>query len=222
MAMCGLDVESTLKSSGTELSCKTFVLAVYSNDMRRPVRLRSYISRYEEVATRNCRVYQAALATTAVPGGHFLPVGIGASTVPLLGAFLGFPNPTKEAFDESLRIWNLSSIASVVSIGVGILPPVKLVPDGESILQRLLLPDNLIRCLASIASDSERCHREFESEARHLGLKYFRFNVGERLGQVRSEESSKFNVVVSETDHYLQLRETTQMLSYCALHLLEG
>lgn len=221
MAMCKLDVESILKSSGTEFGCKTFVLAVSSDNMHRPVRLRSYISRYEEMATRGCRVYQAALATTAVPG-HYLPVGTGASTVPLLGAFLGFPNPTKEAFDESLRIWNLSSIASIVSIGMGRLPPAKLVAEGESIFQKIFPPGDLIRCLASIASDSERCHREFESEARHLGLKYFRFNAGERLGQVRFEEKSKLNVVVSETDHYLQLRETNQMLSYCALHLLEG
>ena len=226
MQKLGFSLETSLESLANENPCRVFVLTIYANNMRMPVRLRSYASR-EAVAT-SCTIVKAAKVTSAWPG-EALPIKLGPSKVPHIGAGVGFTNPAKEALDEALGIWQLSKIGCLVSIGTGVMPPARLdgAFDTASLLKSLRLDSltrlpELLMMFFKAATDSERVHEELSRDARLLGLKYFRFNVESGLDKVSWKEYQKADIIRSETELYMRKRETANSLAFSALYLLAG
>lgn len=213
---------SSLKSAECN---KTFVLAMYANSMRVPARLRSYSSRMDS-ATKDVKVWEAAMATTASPG-EFTQIKIGPMSVPYVSAGLGFSNPAKEALDEADRIWQVSNIGCMVSIGTGVMPPARLESYWESMsflnflsLENIARGPELLATFFRAATDCERVHEEMSRDARLLNLKYFRFNVEHGLQDVGRNDASKVDKIKSATTIYLDRREVRNSLVFCASQLL--
>lgn len=223
---CSSDPEENLASGYAEAG-KTFVLTIYASNMRMPARLRSYSSRMDS-ATTNIRVWEAAMATTASPG-EFSQIRMGPMGITYVSAGLGFSNPAKEALDEADRIWQLSNIGCLVSIGAGVMPPARLESHWESMtFLNLLNLDNIARVPELLttffraATDCERVHEEMMRDARLLNLKYFRFNVDDGLQNIGRNEASKIDKISMATNIYLDRREVINSLEYCASQIFTG
>jgi hypothetical protein len=146
-----------------------------------------------------------------------------------VSAGLGFSNPAKEALEEAVRVWHLSDIGCLVSVGAGITPPARLDIglDSPSFLRMLNLQNlsrfpEVLRTLFRVATDCERTHEELSRDARLLKLNYFRFNVATGLENVARYDVSCQETLRNETDIYLQKSETANSCSFCAFHLREG
>ena len=223
----GLGREERLSINPTGHHCRIFILTMRASNMRMPVRLRSYQSRMDS-ATKECTIWEAARATTASLS-EFLPIKIGPMDVSYVSAGLGFSNPAKEAFDEAVRIWHLSDIGCLVSIGTGITPPARLETglDSTSVLTMLNLSNlsrlpELLHTFFRAAIDCERTHEELSQDACSLGLNYFRFNVETGLENIARYDVSGKEILRTATDDYLQRSETANLLSLCALHVTAG
>ena len=227
--MFGLPTEEKLYFERIEGACRIFVIAMHTNSLRMPVRLRSYDSRMDS-AVKYCTIWEAARATAASLD-RFSPIQIGSMGVSYVDAGLGFSNPAKEAVDEAARIWHLSDIGCLVSIGTGASSPARINSRLNSTsmlriagLEILQHGPDLLRAIFKSSTDCERTHEELSRNARLLNLNYFRFNVEagfEDLGRYDAS-SSAVGALCTETDRYLQKPETGNSLSFCALHLLEG
>lgn len=162
------------------------------------------------------------MATTASPG-EFTQIKIGPMSVPYVSAGLGFSNPAKEALDEADRIWHVSNIGCMVSIGTGVMPPARLESYWESMsflnflsLENIARVPELLTTFFRAATDCERVHEELLRDARLLNLKYFRFNVDDGLQDVGRNDASKLDKTKSATTIYLGRREVLNSLVFCA------
>lgn len=215
----GLNCDDWLAEPFQDVKCKTFVLTMSINNLRCPVRLRSYSSRMDS-ASSDFRIWEAGRATSASPV-LVHPVFVGGVTY--MGADNGFTNCAMEALDEAARIWQLSEIKCLISIGAGLMPPARL--EIDSVLShnplRMGRMGEFINALARSVADTERNHQQLKRITRMLGLKYFRLNAN-GLDKVHNREWAKLSVVKSETALYLQDEALHNELSFCALHLLQG
>ena len=225
--MMGLPTEEKLYLERIEGGCKVFVIAMHTNSLRMPVRLRSYDTRMDS-AVRCCKIWEAARATAASLD-RFSPIQIGPMGVSYVDAGLGFSNPAKDAFDEGARIWHLPDIGCLVSIGAGASSPARIEtpPDSMSLLriaglENLQRAQELLRAIYKSSTDCDRTHEELFRDARLLDLNYFRFNVDAGFEDVGRYEASKVATLRTETDRYLQKPEIGNSLSFRALHLLKG
>jgi hypothetical protein len=188
--------------------------------MRVPLRLTSYTSRMDPIAT-NCYLWEAAVAIEASPT-FYVPVFIGQPPVPYISAGPGFSNPTKEALDEAVRVWQLSGIGSIISLGTGTTFPARLdvdqIPTTSGIFQISKLVA-LIHTLSAIAIDTERVHLELARDANLLGLKYFRFSVSEGLQGLEYYAPSILSTVKEATTLYLQKSDVSNLLVFRARYL---
>ena len=122
----GLNYDDLLAEPFQDVKCKTFVLTMSSNNLRSPVRLRSYSSRMDS-ASSDFRIWEAGRATSASPT---LVHPVLVSGVTYMSADNGFTNCAMEALDEAARIWQLSEIKGLISIGAGLMPPARLEIDS--------------------------------------------------------------------------------------------
>jgi hypothetical protein len=215
----GLDCDDLLAETSQDLNCKTFVLSMSINNLRSPVRLRSYSSRMDS-ASSDFRIWEAGRATSASPT---LVQPVLVSGVTYMSADNGYTNCALEALDEAARIWQLSEIKCLVSIGAGLMPPTRL--DIDSALShnplRMGRMIHYINALARSITDTERNHQQLKRITRMLGLEYFRLNAT-GLDEVHNTAWTKLSVVKSETALYLEDEILDNELSFCALHLLQG
>jgi len=117
-----LDPNFVVPDDTPKHTCRVFVLAMHPGEIHIPLRLRSYTSRMNPVTT-DCSLWEAAMASEASPT-RYAPVLMGSPQISYISAALGFCNPSKEALDEAVRIWQLSGIRCLVSLGAGKKPPV--------------------------------------------------------------------------------------------------
>jgi hypothetical protein len=201
--------------------CKAFVLAMYTNNLRSPVRLRSYHSQMGP-ATSNITIWEAARATTATPI-HFSPI-VASDGSEYMEASPGYTNPIFEAYDEAVRIWQPDGIRCLVSIGTGVSKPVRLdgfhTNDSKSLGFSSVL--NLATRLLNSATDTQPTHIVFARMAKLLNLKYFRFDVPNSLDVAKNEYTNiAESQVLSETQPYLSTKDTEVDIKNCA-HLLQN
>jgi calcium-independent phospholipase A2-gamma len=220
---CGLPEDEILEDLAEASHCRTFVLAMYSSNMRHPVRLRSYSSRMDP-ASSGIKIWEAGRATTAQPS-VFPPISIGETGITYIDAGIGYSNPAKEALDEAVRIWQISGISCIVSIGSGMMTPARLesnIADKVSYWSNMPVLLGLMKSIVNAVTDTERTHEELSRESRLLGLKYFRFNVDSGLENIGYRDTGKVSEIGVETELYLRKYEVSGAISYCALHLRQG
>lgn len=207
--------------SGADIpTCRVFVLAVHPGEIHIPIRLRSYSSRTDPLATA-CQLWEAAVATEASPT-YYAPISMGQPPLPYISCGLGYCNPSREALDEAVRIWQVAGIRCIVSLGTGKKPPrldLEDIPTSSLGLLSLNKSLSLIHTLSAIATDTQRVHHEMTRDANLLGFRYFRF---QGLDGVTYKES--YNTAFLERAHssvlrYVQSEETSKSLTFCAEHL---
>ncbi|KAI1659634.1 FabD/lysophospholipase-like protein [Daldinia decipiens] len=196
------DTDAALLEEDPE--CKMFVCASMSNADTR--RLRNYHSSIEEAS--NCRIWEAARATSAAPT-FFDPITFSSGCTFRDGA-LRSNNPIFELVDEVQTAFPDLEVSCIVSIGTGI--------PGPITLRNSLM--SVAKAYAKIMTDAEHVAEQFKKiycspDAGFKG-KYFRCSPT-GIGDVRLDEWEKVDVMISSTESYLQ--KMAEDLKDCATHL---
>ncbi|KAL7626416.1 hypothetical protein AAE478_003188 [Parahypoxylon ruwenzoriense] len=197
------DADAALLEEGP--GCKIFVCASMSNTETQ--RLRSYRSSAEEAS--NCRIWEAARATSAAPN-FFDPITFSNGCTFRDGA-LRNNNPIFELIDEIRIEFPDREVSCIVSIGTGV-PASIIVRNGLT---------SVAKACAKITTDTQNVARRFEEVycspgAKYRG-KYFRYNISRGVEDVRLDEWEKGDIMMSNARSYL--REEAEALKVCARRL---
>jgi hypothetical protein len=193
-----------------EFGCKTFVLSVRTDEIDRPVLMRTYSTRSGHAF--EAKIWEAARATSAMPT-FFEPVIIDGLSY--ADAAIGWNNPTNEAIIEAGKMWPNRAIGCLVSIGSGLEKPIQLDykagKDSRSWLLNKLDPKSSFKlelakyCVDSLTS-CEKIHQAVSSnypDRIAVDRNYFRWNVPQGLSNIGLEEWMKVGDVVALTDSYM-------------------
>lgn len=180
---------------------KAFVCAVPANSMAYPRRFRTYPVR--TLASANCRIWEAARATTAAPT-FFKRIAIGEegqAKEEFIDGGLGCNNPTTQVLEEARNIFgNNRLVRCVVSIGTGHPGTIGLAkPDAF----QKVLPTQLISVLKKIATDCEEMANGLSARFKDLEKFYFRFNVAHGAEGSSLEEWDKMGELTEHTKAYM-------------------
>jgi hypothetical protein len=187
---------STQSSKG-----KAFVCAVPANNMAYPRRFRTYPVR--ALASANCRIWEAARATTAAPT-FFKRIAIGEedqAKEEFIDSGLGCNNPANQVLEEARNIFgNDGLVRCLVSIGTGYPGTIGLAkPDAF----QKVLPTKLIGVLEKIATDCENTANGLSARFKDLEKFYFRFNVAHGAEGISLEEWEKMGELTEHTKAYM-------------------
>ncbi|KAJ7697795.1 acyl transferase/acyl hydrolase/lysophospholipase [Mycena rosella] len=178
-------------------TCKTFVCAMNTMNMNAaiPEFFRSYDTREEPA--NECLVWEAARATSAIPG-LFKPMEIGsdATRQRYIGGGFGHNNPTTLVLQEAKQLYPSRPVVLVTSIGGGY-PATIQISKSPSM-------SAMANTFQRITTDCERTHDDNARRFRVVPGTYFRFNVQQGLQELepRQWESGK---VLAHTKAYLGL-----------------
>jgi hypothetical protein len=178
-------------------------------DNNKPLRLRSYPSRYQP--SLDCEIWEVARATSAAPT-FFDPIQLPNGTTLRDGAFFN-NNPIMELLDEIQTEFGGDEIESIVSIGTG-------VGKTEHLGSRL---SSVAKACAKIATDTGNTEWQFRrthaSKGQQFDGCYFRFEVDQGLQGVGIEEWKKLDRLFSATTSYLDRQR--ELLKACVDCLAE-
>ena len=185
-----------------------FVCAMPANSIKYARRFRTYVVRNH--ATPNCKIWEAARATTAAPT-FFKRIAIGELgqiKEQFLDAAVGCNNPTQEVLDESRLVFGDDRpLGVLISLGTG----QKSTPSltSSTAFQKILPTKlnefaNLMKVLAKIATDSERVADDMSRRFGTVPDTYFRFNATHGVGEITLEEWERMDEVQALTHSYLQ------------------
>ncbi|THU98322.1 FabD/lysophospholipase-like protein [Dendrothele bispora CBS 962.96] len=180
---------------------RAFVCAVPATNMRFPRIFRTY--KLLGNSDPNCKIWQAARATTAAPTFFkciSIP-GVGGIEETFIDAGIRCNNPAEQVREEAKRLFGENRTVGVfVSIGTG--HPGTIGLSKPDVFQRLL-PSQLISTLKNIATDCESVADQLATRYGEESV-YFRFNVTHGVGQISLEEWEKISEIVTHTRAYLQ------------------
>jgi patatin-like phospholipase/acyl hydrolase len=118
-------------STARHSTCPTFVVAKFASDVVGPPEIfRSYFG--ENVAPSQCKIWQAARATSAAPS-FFKEITIDQPPpgIAYVDGGLGYNNPSELALREAAELWPKSKTFCLVSIGTGHPNPEELVDTSK-------------------------------------------------------------------------------------------
>jgi predicted acylesterase/phospholipase RssA len=154
---------------------KVFVCAMAAMNFAHPRLFRTY--RVRELASINCKIWEAARATTATPS-FFKRISIaeeGHAKEEFVDASIGCGNPVNQVLEEARTLFgNERTLGCLVSIGTGRRRPMSL---GNPDMGQNLLPTKLIGALRDIATDCEETASRLSERFKNTPNLYFRFNV---------------------------------------------
>ena len=183
-------------------SAKTFVCAVPAANMAHPRLFRSYAVR--ENAGANCKIWEAARATTAAPT-FFKRITIeddGGAQEAFLDGALRFNNPAQLVLNEAGSIFGSNSkLGCLISIGTGhagIIGLSKPDPFQKS------LPTEMVGVLKRIATNCEQTAHELARQFRKSSNHYFRYSVSHGVGNISLKEWKKMDDVQVHTKAYME------------------
>jgi predicted acylesterase/phospholipase RssA len=193
--------EFMLDPSSDSRKGKAFVCAMPANSMAYTRRFRTY--RVRANASANCRIWEAARATTAAPT-FFKRIAIGENghaKEDFIDGALRCNNPAKEVLDEAGIIFgNDRPVRCLVSIGAG--HPGIIGLSKPDAFQKIL-PFDLIPVLKKIATDCESTARELKKRFENVEKFYFRFNVAHGAEGISLEEWNKMGELTAHTKAYM-------------------
>ena len=184
-----------------EVATKTFVCTVPAINMAHPRLFRSYTVR--ENAGTNCKIWEAARATTAAPT-FFKRMTImddGGAREDFLDGGLRFNNPAQLVLSEAFTVFGgASKLGCLISIGTG--HPGTIGLSQPDAFQKIL-PTEMIGVLKQIATNCEQTAYELAGRFRQLPNRYFRYSVSHGVGSISLEEWKKMDEVQVHTKAYL-------------------
>ncbi|KAL9611396.1 MAG: hypothetical protein Q9167_003937 [Letrouitia subvulpina] len=194
--------ESMLRKNGDAGLAKTFVCAVPAANMAHPRLFRSYPVR--ENAGTNCKIWEAARATTAAPT-FFKRITIaddGGAQEDFLDGGLRFNNPARLVLEEALKSFGgASKLGCLVSIGTG--HPGTIGMSQPDAFQKIL-PTEMVGMLKRIATSCEETAHELAGRFQQSPDRYFRYSVSHGIGSISLEEWKKISEVQVHTKAYLE------------------
>ena len=182
-------------------AAKTFVCTVPATNMAHPRLFRSYTVR--ENASSNCKIWEAARATTAAPTffKRMTIVDDGGAREDFLDGGLCFNNPAQLVLNEAFTCFGAASkLGCLISIGTG--HPGTIGLSQPDAFQKIL-PAEMIGVLKKIATNCELTAHELAARFRQLPNRYFRYSVSHGIGSISLEEWKKVNEVQVHTKAYL-------------------
>lgn len=194
--------ESMLRENDDAALAKTFVCAVPAANMAHPRLFRSYPVR--ENAATNCKIWEAARATTAAPT-FFKRITIaddGGAQEDFLDGALRFNNPARLVLEEAMKSFGgASKLGCLVSIGTG--HPGTIGLSQPDAFQKIL-PIEMVGVLKRIATNCEETAHELAGRFRQSPDRYFRYSVSHGIGRISLEEWKKMNEVQVHTKAYME------------------
>ena len=181
---------------------RAFVCATPAKNQERTRRFRSY--RVRNFESTNCKIWEAARATTAAPT-FFKRIHIGEKNQAqeeFVDGGLRCNNPTWEVIEEARNIFgDTQAVGCLVSIGTG--HPGTIGLPKPDMFQNLL-PTELIHTLKMIATDCETTAIELSKRFIEAPDLYFRFNVTHGAGSISLNEWKKMSDIITHTKVYLE------------------
>ena len=194
--------ELMLDESNETSMGRAFVCAMPAKNQERARRFRSY--RVRNFESTNCKIWEAARATTAAPT-FFKRICIGEkgqAQEEFVDGGLRCNNPTREVIDEARNIFgDARPIGCLVSIGTG--HPGTIGLSKPDAFQKLL-PTELIHTLKMIATDCETTANELDKQFGKAPGLYFRFNVTHGAENISLSEWKKMPDIITHTKTYLE------------------
>ncbi|MCJ1367398.1 hypothetical protein MMC16_006531 [Acarospora aff. strigata] len=179
-----------------------FVCAMPAKNLAHPRRFRTYPVR--ALASANCKIWEAARATTAAPT-FFKRIAIGEegrAKEEFIDGGVRCNNPTNQVLEEARNIFGDDrTVGCLLSIGTGHPGTIGLAkPDSF----QNLLPLKLIDILKRIATDCESAAHDLSLRFRDFPDCYFRFNVSHGAEGVSLEEWEKMEEIEGHTKAYME------------------
>lgn len=175
---------------------RAFVCAKPANNMAHVRLFRTYHVR--DNASANCRIWEAARATTAAPT-FFKRIVIEGEE--FIDGALGCNNPAAHVLNEAMDVFGIDRpVRCLVSIGTGHRGAVGLAkPDAF----QKIMPMNLVHVLKKITTDCEDVSHGLSVRFNALEKFYFRFNVVHGAEGISLEEWNKIGELKEHTKAYM-------------------
>jgi predicted acylesterase/phospholipase RssA len=188
-----------LKSLAHDNIFRSFVCAVAAKNIGSPTLFRSYRVPRADI---NCKIWQAARATSAAPT-FFKRIKIGRKNAEIhyIDGAMGCNNPVTQALEEAQLTFESHPVDCLLSVGTGQAQTVGL-PEPDAFQK--LLPTEAITVLKRLATDSEKTAEDFEKRFKNVPGVYFRLNVEQGMQGITLEEWKKLDEVTTHTIQYMQ------------------
>ncbi|KAJ7452606.1 hypothetical protein FB451DRAFT_1374060 [Mycena latifolia] len=184
----------------------SFVCAMHESNLNAgiPELFRSYDT--PEEPALDCRIWEAARATSATPG-LFKPMEIGRGGVrpKYIGGGVWNNNPTSLVVAEAQKMYPSQPVVLVVSVGSGH-PDTIQIPRSPSLTA-------FAKTLKSIATDCERIHEDNARRFRSSPNTYFRLNVQQGLQGFEQQHWGRSGEVSTHTRVYLGTEDVKSKLT---------
>ena len=162
---------------------------------------RSY--RTNEVSEHDCTIWEAVRATCAAPT-YFSSIKIGPQSgkEEFIDGGVGSNNPINELHEEADRLFTQTrEVACIVSLGTGVRNTIQV--EQAHLLDRIVLPRNIIKGFKKLALDSERNAKMMGQKYAQVRGLYFRLSVEKGLEKIRLADWEKLAEVRTHTLAYL-------------------
>jgi predicted acylesterase/phospholipase RssA len=173
-----------------------------------PHRFRSYRARkYQSV---NCKIWEAARATSATPMFfERIVIGDPGTSQSYVDGGMGCNNPIMQVLEEAELVFPTRRVACVISIGAGQAHTLAIPRPGW--LQQVL-PLDLVKVMRGIATGCEQKAQEVARRFQGLPDFYFRFNVEQGMQSIGLAQWESLGEVATHTDQYMRMVEVDQKL----------
>jgi predicted acylesterase/phospholipase RssA len=177
-----------------------------------PHLFRSYLVRKHQ--TVDCKIWEAARATTAAPTffKRIVISGPGDARVYADGS-VGCNNPIMQVLEEAALVFPGQQVACVISIGTG---QARTIAVPKPSWHQQVLPLDIVKAIQGIATDCERSAQEVAQRFQGLPNVYFRFNVEQGMQNVRLSGWERLDEVATHTNQYMRMMEVDQLLDFAA------
>ncbi|TVY37960.1 Kinesin light chain, partial [Lachnellula subtilissima] len=198
------------RESGEVKPCKTFVCAMPAVRVSdEPTLFRTW--KADKNPGLDAYIWEAGRATSAAPT-LFKRIKIGPPGLEeeFVDGALGCNNPVVSLLTETTQEFDLDrEVGCIVSIGTG--RPKTSGFKEPNYLQRVL-PVDLVRVLAKLATDAESAASRIESKYKNCPGIYHRLNVDSGLEEVSLNEWERLPEVVTHTKSYLRVDDVSRRI----------
>ncbi|KAI9766340.1 MAG: hypothetical protein M1840_006604 [Geoglossum simile] len=184
--------------------CKVFACAAHGEDSELAI-LRSYETSLPEELFDECKIWEAARATSAATT-FFDSVQIGRYGQKFVDGAIVYNNPIHVVHHEAQHLWPDKQYL-ILSIGTGSVP-------GGAFEGNIW---NIVKRMKDILAETEKTNERFFLDHTNMmnEKRLFRFNVYHGLGQVGLEEWKEKAAMATATQTYLRKGETMAKMKDC-------
>jgi predicted acylesterase/phospholipase RssA len=193
---------------------KAFVCAIDETELGAVHRLRTYDTNdSSDEWLRDCKVWEAARATTAAPLNFKAMTIQGTSgKKTFVDAALGYNNPVEQLLDEACNLFHRErTVGALVSLGTGTRKMSLANPENVSGAGYIA---SVAATLKNEATDTERAHQRVKTQLKRCPDTYYRFNVPDAADEVKLAEWKKMGELKGMTMDYVRDEAVDRKIDY--------